>query len=164
MIDGVSQTNDDKPSANVVFIGSNAAHVTQTTTDSASATQDRRHSSRLPTVYVAISNATLTPNPSGEPTATNSTTLTTTMAVRQASGRTRRPTRRRAVTAYNKDCTHSGPWRCVDPMPNHTSSWPSTPTTAARAMSKAQFLRLTSRRYCWAGGLTSSLRRTGRSS
>jgi hypothetical protein len=29
-------------------------------------------------------------------------------------------------------------------MPNHTSSWPSNPTTAARAMSKAQFLRLTS--------------------
>jgi hypothetical protein len=29
-------------------------------------------------------------------------------------------------------------------MPHHTSSWPSTPTAAARAMSKAQFLRLTS--------------------
>ena len=50
MIDGVSQTNDDKPSPKVVFIGSNTAHVTQTTTASTSATQERRHSSRLPTV------------------------------------------------------------------------------------------------------------------
>ena len=62
--------------------------------------------------------------------------------------------------AYSKDCTHSGPWRCVDPMPHHASSWPSTPTAAARVMSKAQFLRLTPRRYCRSAARTSSLRRT----
>ena len=53
--------------------------------------------------------------------------------------------------AYNKDCAHSGPWRCVDPMPHHASSWPSTPTATARVMSNAQFLRLTNRPYCRAG-------------
>ena len=50
MIDGASQTNDDTRSAKSSFIGSNTAHATHITTDSTSATQDRRHSSRLATV------------------------------------------------------------------------------------------------------------------
>ena len=34
----------------------------------------------------------------------------------------RRITRSAAVTEYSSDCTHSGPWWCVEPMPHHTSS------------------------------------------
>ena len=61
MIDGASQTSEESRSARSSFVGSSAAHATQTTTDSASAIQEPLHGSRLPTVYVAISGATLSP-------------------------------------------------------------------------------------------------------
>src|SRR6478609_7023114 len=107
----------------------------------------RRGSSQRPTLYPAITVGSITPFPSGDPNAANSTRLTARMAAWQPSGFTRRPTRRAAVTAYSSDCAHSGPWRCVEVNPHHASSCPRTPTTTARLMSNAQFLRVTSRTY-----------------
>ena len=79
------------------------------------APQGRRRSSRLATVYAAISGTVKTPNPSGEPKTANSTAKTpqTTRTTPAAAGPGGRPGAH-AATPYPRASPQCGPCRCVE--------------------------------------------------